>query len=98
MCGYGFDFDLLCVSASPRCAPGFWLRLGFLRVSEVGIGSLRLTGGFADNTGGAPILLQFIMQGLETDAQNFSGPGLVVIGGSQGLQDQHLLRLFYGSA
>src|SRR5882672_8955786 len=52
----------------------------------------QLTGSFSRGAGSA-VFLKLIVQGLEADAKNFRGPGLVVPGGGQGLENQHLFRL-----
>src|SRR5271165_4270387 len=47
---------------------------------------------------GAAILLQLVVQRLQTDAENFRGPGFIVAGRFQSLQDEHFLSLFDGCA
>src|SRR5271165_2333938 len=47
---------------------------------------------------GAAILLQLVVQRLQTDAENFRGPGFIVAGRFQSLEDEHLLGFFDGGA
>src|SRR5579859_3728783 len=54
------------------------------------------TGRLAGHCRRIAIFLQFIVQGLQADAQNFRGAGLVVVTGREGFQDQQLLGLSHG--
>ncbi len=47
---------------------------------------------------GATVLLQFVMERFQADAEDLRGPRLVVAGRLQGLQDQHFLCFFHSGA
>src|SRR6202142_4586388 len=47
---------------------------------------------------GAPVLLKLIMQGFQPDSENFRSLRLVIAGGLQSFEDEHLFRLSHGRA
>src|SRR5207245_4128766 len=44
------------------------------------------------------IFLQLVVKGLQTDAQQFRRPRLIIVGEAEGFKDQATLGLFYGHA
>src|SRR5215470_5928108 len=50
-----------------------------------------LAGCFRCRVGGAAVFLELIVKGLQANAKDFRGAGLIVIGGRKCLEDQHFL-------
>src|SRR5712672_1729895 len=53
---------------------------------------------FGSGRGGGAVLLQLIVQGLQADAENFRGFGLVVLGVLERPHDEPALGLFHGGS